>query len=306
MYDHVDGTSSIVLQLASNTGGPGLRIEDTGISITNSTLSVSGTITGNLAGAVLGNVTGDASGSSGSCTGNAATATSLQTARTINGVSFNGTGNITVTAAAGTLSGSTLASGVTASSLTSIGTLASLAVASGTNISPDGAGNGQVRVTGTGYVGFIANDGTAMHIGHNSSVRGLYLMTDETTRFAIDGAGNLFPQGLSAAAGTGLNLNATYGFMQLDTSSIRYKNLATEEVRTELPVDLIDELDPKVFAYKVAPDLPHVGLIAEEAHTISPYLALCDYNDGDPIPETVYWPAVISLLIKAVQELRTR
>ena len=35
-------------------------------------------------------------GSSGSTTGNAATATALQTARTINGVSFNGSANITV------------------------------------------------------------------------------------------------------------------------------------------------------------------------------------------------------------------
>lgn len=58
-----------------------------------------------------------------STTGNAATATALQTARTINGTSFDGTGNITVTAAAGTLTGSTLASGVTASSLTSVGTI---------------------------------------------------------------------------------------------------------------------------------------------------------------------------------------
>ena len=57
---------------------------------------------------------------------NAATATVLQTARTINGVSFNGSADVTVTAAAGTLSGSTLAAGVTASSLTSVGTLTSL------------------------------------------------------------------------------------------------------------------------------------------------------------------------------------
>jgi hypothetical protein len=64
----------------------------------------------------------------GSISGNAATATALQTARNINGVSFNGTADITVTAAAGTLTGSTLASGVTASSLTSIGTLSSLTV----------------------------------------------------------------------------------------------------------------------------------------------------------------------------------
>jgi hypothetical protein len=55
--------------------------------------------------------------------GNAATATKLATARAINGVDFDGSAAITVTAAAGTLSGSTLASGVTASSLTSVGTL---------------------------------------------------------------------------------------------------------------------------------------------------------------------------------------
>lgn len=56
----------------------------------------------------------------GALTGNASTATTLQTARTINGVSFNGSANITVAAAAGTLTGATLAAGVTASSLTSI------------------------------------------------------------------------------------------------------------------------------------------------------------------------------------------
>ena len=59
--------------------------------------------------------------------GNAATATILETARTINGVSFNGSANITVTAAAGTLTGTTLKSTVLSSSLTSLGTIASLA-----------------------------------------------------------------------------------------------------------------------------------------------------------------------------------
>ena len=52
------------------------------------------TFTGNLVGNVTGNVTGNTSGSSGTCTGNAATATALETARTIGGVSFDGTGNI--------------------------------------------------------------------------------------------------------------------------------------------------------------------------------------------------------------------
>lgn len=64
----------------------------------------------------------------GALVGNASTATALETARTINGVSFNGSADITVTAAANTLTGTTLASNITASSLTSVGTLLDLTV----------------------------------------------------------------------------------------------------------------------------------------------------------------------------------
>ena len=71
---------------------------------------------------------------SGNISGNAGTATALQTARQINGVSFNGTADITVTAAAGTLTGTTLNATVVNSSLTSLGTLSSLVV-SGTSTS---------------------------------------------------------------------------------------------------------------------------------------------------------------------------
>lgn len=55
-------------------------------------------------------------------TGSAATIT---TARNINGVAFDGSADITVPAAAGTLTGTTLAAGVTSSSLTSVGTITS-------------------------------------------------------------------------------------------------------------------------------------------------------------------------------------
>jgi hypothetical protein len=58
-------------------------------------------------------------------TGSAAT---LTTARNINGVSFNGSADITVTAAAGTLTGTELNSTVVTSSLTSVGTLTNLTV----------------------------------------------------------------------------------------------------------------------------------------------------------------------------------
>ena len=59
-------------------------------------VSAGGTITSTFSGNLTGNVTGNTSGSSGSCTGNAATATKLETARTIAGVSFDGSANISL------------------------------------------------------------------------------------------------------------------------------------------------------------------------------------------------------------------
>ena len=93
-----------------------------GVSTNTPNTLVQRDASGNFAaGTITANVTGNV-------TGNAATATALATARNINGVSFNGSADITVTAAAGTLTGTTLASGVTASSLTSVGTLTALAM----------------------------------------------------------------------------------------------------------------------------------------------------------------------------------
>ena len=90
-------------------------------------ITASGTITGTL----VGNVTGNTAGThTGAVVGNATTATTLRTARLINGVSFNGSANITIpaTASAEALTGSTINSTVTSSSLTSVGTLNSLTV----------------------------------------------------------------------------------------------------------------------------------------------------------------------------------
>jgi len=89
-----------------------------GGSTTSKTLTVSGDAT------VSGTNTGDQT----TITGNAGTATKLAATKNINGVAFDGSADITVTAAAGTLTGTTLASNVVSSSLTSVGTLANLTV----------------------------------------------------------------------------------------------------------------------------------------------------------------------------------
>lgn len=79
--------------------------------------------------------------------GNAATATALQTSRNINGTSFNGTADITITAAAGTLTGTTLASNVVSSSLTSVGTITT-GVWNGTTIAIANGGTGATTAIG--------------------------------------------------------------------------------------------------------------------------------------------------------------
>jgi hypothetical protein len=92
-----------------------------------------GTITANLIGGVQGNVNVSTGSSNfnnitaniitAELVGNATSAGKLRTPRLINGVAFDGQGNITVTAAAGTLTGTALASNVLTSSLTELGTL---------------------------------------------------------------------------------------------------------------------------------------------------------------------------------------
>lgn len=70
----------------------------------------------------------------------------LNTARTINGTSFDGSTNITVTSAAGTLTGTTLNATVVSSSLTSVGTIAT-GVWNGTKVGEAYGGTNQTTYT---------------------------------------------------------------------------------------------------------------------------------------------------------------
>ena len=133
-YAKMQNVSATDMVLGRSTAGAGVveeipmtaagraLVDDADAAAQRATLGLGtlATQSGTFSGTSSGTNTGDQT----TVSGNAGTATALQTARTINGVSFDGTGNITVPAAAGTLTGSTLASGVTASSLTSVGTIA--------------------------------------------------------------------------------------------------------------------------------------------------------------------------------------
>ncbi len=86
----------------------------------------------------------------GDIAGNADTATALETARTINGVSFDGTADVTVPAAAGTLTGTSLAANVVSSSLTSVaaGTIGTMVLQSANAVNITGGTINGATVTG--------------------------------------------------------------------------------------------------------------------------------------------------------------
>lgn len=134
-----DGTADITVAAAAGTlSGATLASGITASSLTSVGTLLDLTVTNPIAGSVT--------GSSASTSGNAATATKLATARNINGIAFDGTANITVAAAANTLTGTVLASGVVTSSLTSVGTLATLAVSGAASV------GGNLTVSGTGQI----------------------------------------------------------------------------------------------------------------------------------------------------------
>ena len=137
-------------------------------------------------------------------TGNAGTATKLATARAINGVDFDGSAAITVTAAASTLTGNTLASGVTSSSLTSVGTLTNLSVTN--TITGSVSGNAGTVTNGvyTTDTGTVTNTMLAGSIANNKLANSS--ITVNGTSISLGASATV-----TAAAGTltGTTLNST-------------------------------------------------------------------------------------------------
>jgi hypothetical protein len=108
--DHIENTTTphglTISNLVTLTGTQTLS----GKTLTSPTITGTGAIAGTFTGNLTGNVTGNVSGTAGSATGNAATATALATARNFqltgdveaSAVSFDGTGNVSLTTVIGT------------------------------------------------------------------------------------------------------------------------------------------------------------------------------------------------------------
>ena len=132
----ISATGLTTNNLASNAAITNSQLANSVTTLGSTTMTLGGTVT-SVAG--LSSVT--STGFTGELTGNASTATKLAATKNINGVAFDGSTNITIAADANTLTGTTLASNVVNSSLTSVGTITS-GVWSGTTIAIAKGGTG--------------------------------------------------------------------------------------------------------------------------------------------------------------------
>lgn len=106
----------------------------------------------------------------GTCTGNSATATKLAAARTINGVAFDGSGNIAITAAAnGGTSAACSGNAATATKLANARTITLGGDAAGSTTF-DGSGNVTINVTVSGEK--VVPSGTVIYTARNTAPTG--------------------------------------------------------------------------------------------------------------------------------------
>ena len=173
-------TNPIVGSITGNAASVTTNANLTGVvtSVGNVTSIASGTITNSmLANTAVENLSGTKTGDQTNITGNAGTATKLATTKLINGVAFDGSSDITITAVAdaGTLSGTILNPTIVNSSLTSVGTLSNLTV---TNpITGSVTGNAATATTAT-------TAGTASTVTTNANLTGVVTSLGNVTSIA--------------------------------------------------------------------------------------------------------------------------
>ncbi|MBR48404.1 MAG: hypothetical protein CMC59_07590 [Flavobacteriaceae bacterium] len=283
-----------------------------GVTITGTTTS-----TGNF----IGNVTGNVSGSSGSTTGNAATATALANARTIGGVSFDGTGNIDLpgvnTAGNQDTSGNAATATILANSRTisltgdvagSVGFNGSGDVSISTTIQANSVALG-TDTTGNYVAAISGGTGVSVSSGSGEGVTSTIsipqtVSTSSHVQFHCLGLG-------TAASGNAGELRAT-GNITAYYSDERLKDM---HGKIEDALDKVESINgyyykenEKAKELGYDNDKMQVGVSAQEIEKILPEV-VTEAPIADEIEEdykTVYYDKLVPLLIEAIKELNQK
>ena len=220
-----------------------------------------------------------------STTGNAATATALQTARTINGTSFDGTANITITA--NTTNTLTLGTGLGGSSF-----------------------NGSAAVTAT--VSYGTSAGTACQ-GNDARLSDSRQATNTNTQLASLGVGT-GASGTSGEIRATNNVTAFYSDKRLK-DIIGPINNALYKVSKISGIYYTQNKLAESFGYNNYEQ--QVGVIAQEIQEVLPEAVKFapfdrEMKDGKEVSKsgeeylTVQYEKVVPLLIEAIKELQER
>ena len=293
-----------------------------GSSITTNTITIGSTSTalGGTSTTLAGLTSVSSTGFTGALTGNASTATTLQTARTINGTSFDGSANITI---ANLVSGSSQISfgGVTGlvsnsqlsnNSITIAGTSTALGgtisaatilqgtgVVSGSSQVQLGSASGNIalatQTTGDYVASLVA--GTGITLSNNSGegatptiAIGQSVATNATPTF-----GNLTING---------SINATGDITAYYTSDKRHKNNIQPITDALLKVSKLNGVtwEWNDDVHEVTKSTPKTGLIAQEVQEVLPEV-IKEREDGFLALD---YSKMMGLMVEAIKEQQTQ
>jgi hypothetical protein len=266
--------------------------------------------------------------------GNASTATTLQTARTINGVSFNGSANITVADSTKVPTSRTVSAG---SGISGGGALSGNITIS----HADTSSQGSVNNSGRTYIQDITLD-TYGHITGISSATETAVNTSYSAGAGLDLSGTTFSvesdlRGEAWIIGRDNNdyivVNTTSvdfvldgtvdmrlendGDLHVDGNVIAYsttisdERLKTDIAKIDSALDKVDQINGYTFTY-TADGKKSAGVIAQEVEKVLPSaitestLPLKMGEDDKTEYKTVQYDQLIGLLVEAVKELKAQ
>lgn len=266
----------------------------TGLSLSGTAFSVKyGTVSGTACAgddARLSNARPANGGTSASCSGNSATATKLATARTINGVAFDGTGNISISAPA---------NGGTASSCTgNAGTATKLATARTINgVSFDGSANINISAP--------ANGGTSSSCSGNSATATKLATARTINGVAFDGTTNItVPASLPRDVVIEGTLTVKGSILSNDNVTAYSDRRLKENIEIiKNPLDRISLIHGYIYNFIDTPDIQRTGLIAQELQKVLPQAVKTVSHEKYGEVLSINYGETVGLLFEGMREI---
>ena len=221
-------------------------------TLTSPTITGTGAIAGTFTGNLTGNVTGNVSGTAGSTTGNAATATALATGRTFqltgdveaSGVTFDGTGNVSLTTVIGT--GAIVNADINSAAAIAYSKLALTGTITSTDIANDTIVDGDINTAAAIAWTKIAPSSTvsATELGYLDGVTSAIQTQIDAKLATATAASTYAPLASPALTGTPTAPTATAGTNTTQVATTAYVGTAISNLVAGAPttLDTLDEI----------------------------------------------------------------